>query len=177
MTTIVAKQYADKVVIGADSLVTANRKYSHPKMAKITERGQYLIAGAGLSAACDIAQHIFVPPKVTAEDKKDLYHFMIARFIPALKQCFKDNDFKLEDNDDNETRFGFLVAVNGELFDISDDFAVCLDTSGIYGIGSGASLGIGALKSGKSIRRALEIAAESDPYTAAPFLIMEQARG
>ena len=177
MTTIVAKQYADKVVIGADSLVTASRKYSHPKMAKITERGQYLIAGAGLSAACDIAQHIFVPPKATAEDKKDLYHFMIARFIPALKQCFKDNDFKLEDNDDSETRFGFLVAVNGELFDISDDFAVCLDTSGIYGIGSGASLGIGALKSGKSIRRALEIAAENDPYTAAPFLIMEQARG
>ena len=176
MTTIVAKKYADKVVIGSDSLVTATRKYNHPQMAKITERGQYLIAGAGLSSACDIAQHIFIPPKATETDKKDLYHFMIAKFVPALKQCFKDNDFKLE-SDDDETRFSFLVAINGEVFDIADDFAICLDSDGIYGIGSGSSLAIGALKQGASIKKALTIASEKDPYTAPPFLIMEQKCG
>lgn len=177
MTTIVARQYADKVVIGADSLVTATRKYTHPKMVKITERGQYLIAGAGLSSFCDVAQHIFNPPKPTEADKKDLYHFMISKFIPALKQCFKDNDLKLEDEKDEETRFAFLVAINGEVFDIADDFAICLDADGIYGIGSGSSLAIGALKQGASIKKALTIASEKDPYTAPPFLIMEQKRG
>jgi len=163
--------------MGADSLVTANRKYNHPDMAKITERGQYLIAGAGLSSFCDVAQHIFNPPKPTEADKKNLYHFMVVKFIPALKSCFKDNDLKLESDKDEETRFSLLVAIHGEVFDISDDFAICRDADGIYGIGSGSSLGIGALKSGATVRKALRIAAEKDPYTAAPFLILEQKRG
>jgi ATP-dependent protease HslVU (ClpYQ) peptidase subunit len=177
MTTILAKQYADKVVMGADSLVTATRKYNHPDMAKISERGQYLIAGAGLSSFCDVAQHIFVPPKPTEADKKNLYHFMVVKFIPALKKCFKDNDLKLETDKDEETRFSFLVAIGGEVFDIADDFAISRDSDGVYGIGSGSSLGIGALKSGASIKKALQISADKDPYTAPPFLILEQDRG
>jgi len=176
MTTILARQFPDRVVIGADSLVTANRKYTHPKMAKITERGLYLIAGAGESAACDIAQHIWNPPKPTVEDKKDLYHFVISKVVPSLKQCFKDNDYKWDDKDDDETKFAFLVAIGGEVFDISDDFAICLDGDGVYGIGSGSSLGIGAIKAGASMAQALAIAADKDPYTAPPFIFMEQEK-
>jgi len=176
MTTIIARQFPDRVVIGADSLVTATRKYTHPKMAKITERGQYLIAGAGESAACDIAQHIWNPPKPTIEDKKDLYHFVITKVILSLKQCFKDNDYKWDDKDDEETKFAFIIAIGGEVFDISDDFAVCLDADGCYGIGSGSSLALGAIKAGASMEAALKIAAEKDPYTAGPFLFMEQEK-
>jgi ATP-dependent protease HslVU (ClpYQ) peptidase subunit len=175
MTTIIARQFENRVVIAADSLVTATRKYSHPKMAKITERGQYLIAGAGESAACDIAQHIWIPPKPTVEDKKDLYHFIISKVIPSLKQCFKDNDYKWQDEDE-ETKFAFLIAINGEVFDIADDFAVCMDNDGLYGIGSGSSLALGALKAGSSMAQALEIAANKDPYTAPPFIFMEQEK-
>jgi ATP-dependent protease HslVU (ClpYQ) peptidase subunit len=175
MTTIVAVQHKDKVVIGADSLVTASRKYNHPKMVKISERGGYLIAGAGEVAACDIAQHIWEPPTPTASDKKDLYHFMIATVIPSLKKAFKDNDYKWDKEDgDEETKFAFLIAVEGEVFDIADDFAVCLDDKGFYGIGSGSSLAIGALRTGSTIKDALEIAADIDPYTAGPFIFHEQ---
>lgn len=176
MTTIIAIQYEDRVVIGADSQVTSVRKFSHPRMAKITQRGQYLIAGAGLSAACDIAQHIWIPPKPTVEDRKDLYHFMIAKVIPSLKQCFKDNDFKLEDDKDDETRFAFLIAVDGEVFDIADDFAVSLDNSGHYSIGSGSSIALGALAHKATLEEALEIAASKDPYTSAPFYFYEQVK-
>ena len=174
MTTIAGVQHDGWCILGADSQVTANRKYSHPKMAKITQRGQYLIAGAGLSSFCDVAQHIFHPPRATESDKKDLYHFMISKFIPALKKCFKENDLKLEDDKDEEPRFAFLVAINGMLFDIADDFAVSLDADGYYGIGSGSNFAIGALKSGANIKKALMIAADKDPYTSAPFIFMEQ---
>ena len=176
MTTIVAQQFANKVVIGTDSLVTGDRKYSHPRMAKVTERGQYLICGSGESAACDIAQHIWNPPTPNATDKKDLYHFVIAKVVPSLKSCFKNNDYKWDVSDDNETKFAFLIAIGGEVFDIADDFAVSLDNDGIYGVGSGSSLAIGALKAGADMERALEIASEKDPYTAAPFYIYEQPK-
>jgi len=176
MTTIVAIQYEDQVVIGADSQVTATRKFSHPRMVKVSERGQYLIAGAGLSSACDIAQHIWIPPKPTVEDRKDLYHFMIAKVVPSLKQCFKDNDFRLEGDKDEETRFAFLIAIGGEVFDLADDFAVSLDDSGHYSIGSGSSIALGALAHGATIEEALEIAAKKDPYTSAPFYFYKQVK-
>lgn len=174
MTTIVAVQHKDKVVIGADSLTTANRKYNHPSMAKITERNNFLIAGSGEVAACDIAQHIWNPPTPTAEDRKDLYHFMIAKVMPSLKQAFKDNDYKWDREGDEETKFAFLIAVDGEVFDIADDFAVCLDSKGFYGVGSGSSLALGALRTGATIEEALKIAEDIDPYTGGPFIFFTQ---
>ena len=177
MTTIAAVQKDDGVYFGADSLVTSTRKYNHPKMVKISQRGQFIIAGAGESAACDIAQHIWNPPTPTASDKKDIYHFIISKVIPSLKQCFKDNDYKWDkDTDASDYNFAFLIAVCGEVFDISDDFAVSLDSSGFYGVGSGSSLAVGALEAGASIERALEIASKHDPYTAAPYMFMEQLK-
>lgn len=176
MTTIIAAQLPNKVLFGADSLVTSTRKYNHPRMVKISQRGQYIIAGSGLSSFCDVAQHIWNPPAPTAADKKDLYHFVIAKLIPSMKQCFKDNDLKLDDDKDEDTRFAFLIAIGGEVFDIADDFAVSLTSSGFYGVGSGSGLAIGALEAGASIEQALEIASRHDPYTAAPFLLMEQKK-
>jgi hypothetical protein len=94
--------------MGSDSLVTAERKYNHPRMAKITTTGPYLIGGSGEVAACDIVQHIWEPPIPTVADKKDLYHFMIAVIIPSLKKCFKENEYKW-DAEDDETKFAFLI--------------------------------------------------------------------
>ena len=90
--------------------------------------------------------------------------------------CFKENDYKWEDKDDDDTKFAFLLGVGGEVFDIADDFAVSLDSDGFYGIGSGSSLALGALKAGASMAEALAIAAEKDPYTAPPFIFMEQEK-
>lgn len=173
MTTIIAVQHKDRVVIGADSLTTSTRKYNHPAMVKITQRNNYLIAGSGEVAACDIAQHIWNPPTPTAEDRKDLYHFMIAKVVPSLKKAFKENDYKW-DADDDETKFAFLIAVEGEVFDIADDFAVCLDSAGFYGVGSGSPMALGALRSGATLEDALKIAEEIDPYTGGPFVFFTQ---
>ena len=175
MTTIVAVQFADGVVMGSDSLVTADRKYNHPKMAKITTSGPYLIAGSGEVAACDIVQHIWEPPIPTVADKKDLYHFMISVIIPSLKKCFKENEYKW-DAEDDETKFAFLIAIEGEVFEIADDLSVCLDAAGFYGIGSGSSLALGALRAKAEMTEALQIAADVDPYTAPPFIYEKQLK-
>jgi ATP-dependent protease HslVU (ClpYQ) peptidase subunit len=175
MTTIVAIQFADGVVIGADSLVTAQKKYNHPKMNKITTTGPYLIAGSGEVAACDIIQHIWEPPIPTLSDKKDIYHFMIAVVIPSMKKCFKENEYKW-DAEDDETKFAFLIAIEGEVFEIDDYLSVCLDSAGMYGIGSGSSIALGALKAQAEMPMALQIAADLDPYTAPPFIYLTQKK-
>jgi ATP-dependent protease HslVU (ClpYQ) peptidase subunit len=175
MTTIVAIQYKDKVVMGADSLTTGVRKYSHPQVVKITARNNYLIGGSGLAEACDIAQHIWKPPTPNTQEKKDLYHFMISKVIPSLKDCFRDNQYDWQkEDDDKEPKFNFLIAVGGQVFDVDDSFSVMLDDSGIYGAGHGSSVAIGAIHAGANIEKALEIAAKLDPYTAPPFIYFEQ---
>jgi ATP-dependent protease HslVU (ClpYQ) peptidase subunit len=177
MTTIICIQKDDGVQFGADAQVTANNKvYVHDKMAKITQRGQFIIAGAGEVAACDIAQHIWEPPIPTAHDKKDLYHFIIAKVIPSLKSSFKDNDYKIDGDSDGETRFAFLIAIGGHVFEIADDFSVALDKSGFYGIGSGSSFALGALHAGATPAMAMKIAAENDAYTSAPFMWKSQKK-
>jgi ATP-dependent protease HslVU (ClpYQ) peptidase subunit len=177
MTTIIAVQSNDGVLFGADSQVTApnGRKYSASRMVKITERNEYIIAGSGECAPCDIAQHIWIPPKPNAKDKKDLYHFMIASVVPSLKQCFKDNDYKIN-QDDDENAFSFLIALCGEIFEIADDFSISLDDSGFYGVGSGSSYAIGALHAGATVEQALMIAAKNDAFTSAPFVYIEQEK-
>jgi ATP-dependent protease HslVU (ClpYQ) peptidase subunit len=177
MTTIVAIQHKEKVVFGADSQTTSSdgRTSNHPKMVKITERGEFLIAGSGECAPCDIAQHIWIPPTPTVKDWNDLYHFMIAKVVPSLKACFKENEYKW-DSDDDEAKFSFLVAIGGEIFEIADDFSVCLDSKGFYGVGSGSGYAIGALSAGATIEKALQISADNDAYTSAPFIYKTQKK-
>jgi ATP-dependent protease HslVU (ClpYQ) peptidase subunit len=175
VTTIIAVQSHDGVLFGADSQVTASngRKYSAKSMVKISERNGYIIAGAGECSPCDIAQHIWLPPIPTAKDKRDLYHFMITKVVPSLKQCLKDNDYK-PSTDDAENGFSFLIAIGGQLFEIADDFSISRDDSGFYGVGSGSSYAIGALYAGASLEQALTIASCNDAYTSAPFIYIEQ---
>jgi hypothetical protein len=47
---------------------------------------------------------------------------MIAKVVPSLKACFKDNEYKWNEAEDEETKFAFLIAIGGEIFEIADDF-------------------------------------------------------
>ena len=176
MTTIVAVVKNGNVTMGADSQVTdGDRPNNHAKMEKITKNNGYLIAGSGDSSPCDILQHMFIPPIPNASERKDLYKFMIIKFIPAMKECLEENGWK-PTSDDKDSGFSMLIAYDGEVFDIGDDFSVLLNDKGIYGVGNGAKYAIGALDAGASIERSLEIAADNDIYTSGPFQIVRQQK-
>ena len=169
MTTIVACELADRVIVGCDSKITdgSGEWWSHSKARKVLERGEIIIGGCGELAACDIALHIWKPPKSNATDRKDYYHFVISKLIPSLKKCFKDNDC-------DAPKFNFIIVIGGEVFEFSDDFGVVMREEGHHGIGSGSDLAMGALRSGKTVLEALEIAAAHDSLTGAPFYTYEQ---
>lgn len=182
MTTIVGVQYKDKCIIAADNQVTADggRRYNHPDMKKIAKRGAFLIAGSGEVQPCDVVQHMWNPPKVTLKDSEDIYHFMITKAMTSLRKCLTDNGYDFNegkgDGKAEETRFNFIMAVGGELFDIADDLSVIRSGDGIYGVGSGSAYAIGALHAGAKPQQAIEIAAKLDVNTSGPIQIVEQLK-
>ena len=181
MTTIVAVQYKDRCVFGADNQVTdgSGRIYRHPAMEKITQKGPYIIAGSGEVQPCDVAQHLWKPPTPTASDKKNIHHFVITKVMPSLRECLKSNGYNFDepqDKSDSGPRFNFLIAVCGEVFDVSDDLSVCRTDTGLYGVGNGSAYALGALHAGASILQSLEIAASLDAYTSGPFIEVEQRK-
>ena len=179
MTTIIGVQFDDKALIVSDNQVTDDngRIYRHPQMVKIAEIGSFLIAGAGEVSPCDIAQHLWNPPKLSAKDKEDIYHFMIAKAMPSLRKCLEENGYNFnEDHDKSKDglRFQFLIACGGELFDVDQDLAVMRSADGVYGIGSGAPYALGAIHAGAKPMKAMEIAAKLTAFTSGPYIEREQ---
>jgi ATP-dependent protease HslVU (ClpYQ) peptidase subunit len=179
MTTIIGVQYDDKALLIADSRVTddSGRIFSHPKMQKMVEHHGYVIAGAGEVAPCDIAMHVWIPPKPTSKERENLYQFMIKKVMPSLRKCLTDNGYNFDEPHDRAKdglRFQLLISVGGEIFDISDDLSVCITEEGIYGIGSGSAFALGALHVGAKPLKAMEAAAKLSAFTSAPFQTIEQ---
>jgi ATP-dependent protease HslVU (ClpYQ) peptidase subunit len=176
MTTILAVQYDDKVMFGADSQTTANtgKRYTHPSMTKLTEKGHYIVACAGDVAACDIVHHLWSPPNPKVADWQNIYVFVVTKVVPSLKECFKLHEYKWQNEKDDEGGFTILLAIGGVVYEIDDDMSVSLDQGGLYGIGSGSDVGLGALACGVTLKKALTIAAKFDVYTAAPFIFKTQ---
>ncbi len=177
MTTIIGIQHENKCVIFSDNQTTGGdgRKYNHPKMVKVSKRGDFLIAGSGEAMPCDVAQHIWEPPTPTTKDLRDPYHFMIAKVVPTLRKCLIDNGFNFEEESDgSEYRFAFLIAVAGNLYSVEDDMSVGIRSDGVYGVGSGSKYAIGAIMAGATPMEAMKIAADQDAYTSGPFMKKEQ---
>ena len=176
MTTVIAVKHAKGVTFSDDTQATGEGGDIY-RVVKVQENGPYIIAGAGDCAPLDIAQYIWKPPVPTATDAKDLLRFMIVKVIPSLKKVFKDNDY--EYNTDPAARqdgFTLIVALYGEVFVIEKEFDVSMPQFNVAGIGSGAAYAIGAIRTGATIKKAMEVAAENDANSSAPFTILEQLR-
>ena len=178
MTTIIGVQHEDGCVLLADSRTTdgSGRIYSHASVKKLSECGPAIVGGSGEVMPCDITQHIWVAPPLTAKDKKDPFHYMITKAMPSLRKCLTQHGYNFDEPSPGENRFQFLIAVDGEIFDVDQDLAVSRVDDGIYAVGSGAPYAIGALHAGASIMEAMEIAAKVTAFTAPPYIRMEQKK-
>jgi ATP-dependent protease HslVU (ClpYQ) peptidase subunit len=178
MTTIIGIEDDKGCILVADSLVTddAGRKYWHPEMKKLAERGQFLIGGSGEVLPCDIIQHNWEPPTPTSKDRKDLYHFMVSKVVPSLRQCLTENGYNFDESHDKKDgeRFHLLIAINGTIFDIDQELSITMNADRIYAVGSGGDIALGALYAGADAHQAMEIAARLSAFTAGPYISKEQ---
>lgn len=160
MTTILGKQFENGFILAADSQVTSgDTPYRHSVMQKISRVGDLWIAGAGDAAICDIIQHMWTPPKLPKE-MSDAYNLMVKEIVPSMRWAVEKSGVKLEKDDD----FEFIVGIGNKLFVVSG-WVVMASEAGIYGIGTGAPYGIGALAAGAKIEKAIAIASKYDINT------------
>jgi ATP-dependent protease HslVU (ClpYQ) peptidase subunit len=167
MTTIVAVQGGSIATIGAESYTTyGDRPYFHKDVKKIIHSGKWLIATAGDANACDLIANVWKPP--TPRGKKSLYEFVSTTVIKSLRKMFAENNYTQQPKDDG---FDLLLAINGEIFQITNDYTLLRTNTGIYGIGSGADYAIGALMAGATVEEAIKIAIKLDINSGGPIQI------
>lgn len=160
MTTILAQQFENGFVIAADSQVTSgDTPYRHSVMQKISRVGDLWIAGAGDAAVCDTLQHMWTPPKLP-KDISNPYLAMVKDIVPSMRWAVEKSNVKTEKDEDYE----FIVGIANRVFVVTG-WTTLASEAGIYGVGTGAPYGIGALAAGARIETAISIAAKYDVNT------------
>lgn len=193
MTTIIAVQGQSWAVVGFDSRVTEEdgRSYTLGRgSAKVVKNGQYLLGAAGDVRAINILAYAFTPPKAMDLTGVRLDRFITSKFVPALRSCFEDHGYAARESKEQAQHGSVILAiVNGQIYEIGEDYAWVRDTTGIYSFGSGGDYALGAMyaKAGeevaaqgvvetqKIVRESLTIAARLDVGSGPPFHVMSQS--
>jgi len=146
MTAIIGIQGKGWAVLGSDTLTTyTDRPYVAKGCEKIVKIGEYLIAVAGDAIVGDILSNLWQPPKVIKN--QDLDKFMMTKVLPSIKQTIIDAGYELtrKTKNDDDSGWDALVCFNGKIYQVSDDYGYMRDDKGLYAIGSGGALALGAL--------------------------------
>jgi ATP-dependent protease HslVU (ClpYQ) peptidase subunit len=192
MTTIIAVQGDDWAVVGFDSRVTEDggRSYVLGRgSSKVVKNGAYLLGAAGDVRAINILAYAFRPPKPEALTGVRLDRFITSKFVPALRDCFEEHGYAPKEAKEQAQHGSTVLAiVNGQIYEIGEDYAWVRDTTGIYSFGTGGDYALGAmyakagedvaktgiLKTQAVVRDSLAIAAKLDVSSGPPFHVMSQ---
>lgn len=189
MTTLVAVQGPDWVVIGADARATEDGGlFMDLAIPKIVQNGQYLIAISGASRGGNIAQFGWTPPRAPrSRDLTTLDKFVTSKLIPALRHAFVEAGYEgKEDGEAAVQDSNFLIAFNGVVYQINEDYSWDRELRNIYVGGSGGQLALGAMAAQhfekaktpaqveKMIKAAIEYSCQWSAYSAPPVTVMTQ---
>jgi ATP-dependent protease HslVU (ClpYQ) peptidase subunit len=170
MTAIVGIQGRGWAVLGADTMTTyTDRPYVAKGCDKIVKIEEYLIAVAGDAIAGDILNNLWQPPKLIKTQDPD--RFMMIKILPSIKQTLTEAGYNptLKTKNDDDSGWDALICFNGKLYQISDDYGYMRDDRGLYAIGAGGGLALGALvamesetrthaKAASAVKKAINIA-------------------
>ena len=199
MTTIIGIQGDGYAVLCAYSRVSSvdddgfvSRIQTMPNgVSKVSQLGNLIIGVAGDIRAINLISYSFQPPQPAPTLKgKKIDEFITNKFIPSLREFFDSNGYSPPPRESSqhlaEHGSEMLVIANRTIYQIDNDYAWCLDSSGIYSIGTGAQYALGALSAllpvgqcslalmKKHISRAMVIASKYDPHTGHPYPIYYQ---
>lgn len=178
MTTLIGIQGDGWAVMGSDSRVSDSEtgRWSEMSHTKIVENNGILIGGAGSVRGLNLLHYGWKAPKPRAN--ADLDVFMTKTFIPALRECFVKSGYDIkEESEAAKSESHILVAVQGVLYPIYDDYSWLRDENNVYDFGSGSDIALGALEAyeiqkcktpaqaEKLVKKAIEISMKHDMMT------------
>lgn len=172
MTCVVGLVDKDKnIYMGADSVAGGRYLFKNPK---VFRNGEFLIGFTTCWRMGQLLQYEFSPPKM--ENKINITKYMVTKFVPAVRECFKVNAFSEVDKN-QETGGLFLVGVRGSLFRVHSNYQVEEWPYQYTSCGCGQDIALGSLFSTESaspkarVKKALESAAEFSDGVRGPFTI------
>jgi ATP-dependent protease HslVU (ClpYQ) peptidase subunit len=178
MTTIAAIQGDEWIAFAAESADTYGDQKFAGKGDKVVERNGVLMGCAGDAYLCQLITTRFIPPKRVAKISNEQY--LNEFFIPILKVHLNSHA-----TIDEKTELEMLVGFRGEIYTIDASFAWLYDRRGIYAIGSGGRIALGALAvrafptnlktAQKQLKEAVEIACQYDTNSALPVQLWGQS--
>ena len=172
MTAIVGIQGKGWAVIAADSMTTYDDKPYYAKgMDKAVRKGDYVFAFAGDAVAGNIAEFLWTPPKFIKTMTLDA--FMQVKVLPSLRDAMKEHGYEPDAIKDPNAGFDALMCLNGVIYEIDEEYMWSRDDRGLYAVGSGGQLALGALATGfsKNSMKAAEFAARRAIKISADYCI------
>ena len=148
MTTIAAIQGDGWVVMGADSQGTYNEyRKIFMKDDKVVENNGILIAGCGVGRGMNLLQRGWKAPKPRTKltpDKLDTW--MVNIFLPKMREVFIKGGYDMKDDGDYAKYDNvFIVAVQGQVYIIDEDYSIDRDARNYITSGSGGDFAQGSL--------------------------------
>ena len=172
MTAIVGIQGKGWAVIAADSMTTYDDKPYYAKgMDKAVRKGDYVFAFAGDAVAGNIAEFLWTPPKIIKTMSLDA--FMQIKVLPSLRDAMKEHGYEPDAIKDPNAGFDALICLSGIIYEIDEEYMWSRDDRGLYSVGSGGQLALGALATGfsKNSMKAAEFAARRAIKISADYCI------
>lgn len=172
MTTILAIKIGDTIYMAGDTRTVGANGQIYEADTKIKQIGSFLIGGTGDTYTLDPILYGWNPPRARAADRKDPYKFFVNKVAPSIKKVLQGRGWVKNEKGDNG--FEYLVAFDGNLYGLDDDWCTFMFIENIGFVGSGSTFGAGALSAGATIEIAMETAARHDQFTSAPFTYLIQ---
>lgn len=173
MTTIIAVENSDHVLIGCDSQATAGGESNTLEGGKIITNGEYVIGVAGRLRMLQGIQHADLPEIPPNISNADLDRFVSTRLGPAVTKTEKKLDCQRESI--------YLFVIRGRVYTLMGDGAFLHTSNRVSSVGSGSSYALGSLLSvagepkSQDVYKALEAASCKDVYTSGPFRVLKVA--
>jgi ATP-dependent protease HslVU (ClpYQ) peptidase subunit len=174
MTTIAAIQGDGWTAIGCDSKATLDTgRYLESVSRKVVDNNGILIAGAGASRGSNILHYSWKAPKVVSTMSLDSWFTTV--LVPSVRSAFINAGYDMKDDGSSASHDSeFLFSVKGQLYHLFEDYSWEREERGLYVLGSGGELALGALEAlnaanattlqtaTKHLRKAVSIAIKHD---------------
>jgi len=172
MTCIIGLIDKEGVYIGGDSAAISadDLSFNIRTDEKVFVKGDFIF---GYSSSFRMGQLLRYKLKIPAHIKgMDTTQYMVTLFIDAVKRCFDDNDFDVEDG-------SFVVGYKGKLYVIMSDYQVAQAKENFISLGCGEHFAMGAMYAStekdpiKKIEIALSAAAAFSMGVKPPFVYVK----